>query len=132
MSSETALTGLGGEHTVEGTQIARLTQWQLGWKLANTAEWGDSDSEGWTNRAAGRKDATFTDEGKYDTESEVFDLFEPGDIATSVLLVTGSTLSFAFPRSLNQEFSLTVNVDTQEVIGWTGSWGTDGKPTFAT
>lgn len=31
-----------------------------------------------------------------------------------------------FPRVLCTEFSLTVDIDTEEVIGWTSSWGADG------
>ena len=126
MSSENTLTGRNGKFSVDGHLVARATQWQVSEKLAATAEWGDSDSAGYTNRAAGRKDATFTAEGKYDTSDEVFDLFQPSDVVQAALSITGSSLAWGFPRALNMDFSLAVNIDTEEVVGWNSSWGADG------
>jgi len=94
--------------------------------LVSSSEWGDSDSGGYTNRAAGRRDCTFTSEGKYDTEDEVFDLFEEGDIAIATLWMNNSTLYWDFPRALCSDFSMMVNIDTQEVLSWTANWGADG------
>lgn len=125
MSSENTLTGRDGDVKVDGTEVARITQWDVNPKLANTNEWGDSDSAGYTNRSAGRRDATFNCEGKFDTTDEVYDLFQPEDIAATLLYMS-ATLYWNFPRALNMEFSLTVNVDSEEVIGWQSSWGADG------
>ncbi len=125
MSSATALTGRNGKLLVDGTQVARCTQWQVSPKLANTSEWGDSDSGGYTNRAAGRRDATFTTEGKYDTGSEVFDLFMPEDIVIG-LLYLDVTRFWNFPRALCMDFGMSVNIDTEEVISWQASFGADG------
>lgn len=127
MTSATALTGRNGKFVVGGTTVARITQWSVNPTMATSSEWGDSDGEGYTNRAAGRRDATFQAEGKYDTASEVYDLFQPGNIAECVLWLNGSTLYWDFPRALCTDFSLVVNVDTEEVIGWTSQWGADGK-----
>jgi len=129
MSSENTLTGRSGKFMVDGSLVARCTQWQVTRTLASKSEWGDSDSGGHTNRAAGRRDSTFTAEGKYDTSNEVFDLFEEGDIvqATLFLNATAPLLYYDFPRALCDNFQLTVNVDSGEVIGWTSSWGEDGK-----
>ena len=126
MSSENALTGRLGEHQIDTALIARLTTWEVNPTLANTSEWGDSDGAGYTNRAAGRKDATFSSEGKYDTTDEVFDLFQPGDIVKSVLWLN-TTLYWQFARSLNNDFNLSIDVDTEDVIGWTSEWGADGR-----
>jgi hypothetical protein len=125
MTSETSMTGRLGNFSVESSRVARSTQWVVSPKMATSSEWGDSDSGGYTNRAAGRKDATFTSEGKYDTGAEQFDLFQPGDILKAILWMN-TTLYWAFPRALNSDFQMTVNMDTQEVIGWTASWGADG------
>lgn len=125
MSSENTLTGRLGKFVVGTALAARTTQWQVNPKLASTSEWGDSDSGGYTNRAAGRRDATFTAEGKYDTSDEVFDLFEESDIAIAVLWMN-ATLYWDFPRALCDNFDMMINVDTEEVIGWTSSWGADG------
>ena len=110
---------------METTLVARTTQWAVNPTLATSSEWGDSDSAGFTNRAAGRKDATFTAEGKYDTTNEVYDLFQPEDVVIAVLWLNAA-LYWDFPRALNNDFNLVVNVDTEEVIGWTSAWGADG------
>jgi len=126
MSSTNTLTGKLGKVTVDGSLVARITQWEVRPALANTNEWGDSDSAGYTNRSPGRKDCTFTTEGKFDTTNEVYDLFQPGDSA-QVTLWINATLYWDFPSALCTEFSLLVNVDTEEVVGWTASWGADGQ-----
>lgn len=126
MSSINTLTGRNGKFVVGTSLVARTTQWQVTKTLASKSEWGDSDSAGFTNRAPGRKDATFTAEGKYDTSDEVFDLFQPEDIAIAVLWMDNASLYWDFPRAMCDNFQLTVNVDTQDVIGWTSSWGADG------
>jgi len=125
MSSLNTLTGRLGEHQVEASLVARIKNWAVNPTLAGKSEWGDSDSGGYTSRAAGRKDCTFTTEGVYDTSDEVFDLFQEGDIVISVLWMN-LTLYWDFPRSLCDDFNLTVDVDTEEVIGWTSGWGADG------
>lgn len=125
MSSLNTITGRLGKHVIETTLIARIKKWDVSQSLANKNEWGDSDSEGYTNRSAGRKDATFSNEGVYDTSSEVWDLFAPGDITKSVLWMN-ATLYWAFSRALASDFKISVNVDTEEVVGWTGDFGADG------
>lgn len=126
MTSATSLIGRNGKFVVGTSRVARTKQWVVSPKLASSSEWGDSDSAGYTNRAAGRKDATFTAEGVYDTAVEVYDLFQPGDIVHTVLWMDATSLYWDFPRALNSEFQLTVNIDTEEVEAWTSSWGADG------
>jgi hypothetical protein len=126
MSSENTLTGRNGKFVVEDTLVARITSWDVNPTLAGGSEWGDSDSAGYTNRAPGRRDATFNAEGKYETTDEVYDIFEINDIAKAVLWMDATSLYWAFPRALCNDFSLTVDVDTEEVIGWTSGWGADG------
>ena len=130
MSSLNTLTGRNGKFVVGATQVARLTQWAVTRTLAGGSEWGDSDGAGFTNRASGRKDGTFTAEGKYDTTDEIFDLFQPGDIAIGTLWLDAVSLYWDFPRALNNDFQLTVDVDTEEVLGWTSAWGADGAFTY--
>jgi len=127
MSSENTLTGRNGKFVVGTDLVARTKQWQVTRTLASKSEWGDSDGGGWTNRASGRKDATITAEGVYDTSDEVFDLFQPEDIAIATLWLNNLTLYWDFPRALCDNFQLTVNIDTEDVLGWTSAWGTDGR-----
>ena len=126
MSSENTLTGRLGKFVVGTSLIARTTKWDVNPTLAGGSEWGDSDSAGFTNRAAGRKDCTFNAEGKYETTDEVFDIFQPEDIAIAVLWLNNTALYWDFPRALCNDFSLTVDIDTEEVIGWSSGWGADG------
>jgi len=126
MTSENTLTGRNGHVTVGGTEVARITIWSVNPTLSSTNEWGDSDSAGYTNRSAGRRDCTFDCEGKYDSTNEVFDLFVPGDTAAVRLYIDETSLYWDFPRALCMDFNLNINVDTEEVVGWTSSWGADG------
>lgn len=126
MTSENTVTGRNGKFVSDDQLIARTTQWVVTTTLATKSEWGDSDGAGFTNRAAGRRDATFTAEGKFDSVTEVFDIFEPEDILKTTLWMDNSSLYFHFPRALCDTFSLTVNIDTEEVEAWTSSWGADG------
>jgi len=91
MSSENTLTGRNGKFVVDATLVARATQWNVA-KKVGANEWGDSDSGGFTNRSAGRKDATFSSEGKFDTSNEIYDLFQPDDIAEVALWMDASSL----------------------------------------
>jgi len=126
MSSENTKTGRLGKFVVESTQVARTKKWAVSRTLASKSEWGDSDSGGFTNRAAGRKDATFDAEGVYATNAEQFDLFKPEDIAKAVLWMDNLTLYWVFPRALCLDFKMEVDIDGETVIGWNSSWGADG------
>ena len=128
MTAVNTLTGRNGKFVVGVTLVARITSWSVNPTLAGTAEWGDSDSGGYTNRAAGRIDGTFTAEGKFDTDiaHNAFNLFARGDVAIAVLWLDGAALYYDFPRALCMDFNLTVDPDTEEVIAWTSSWGADG------
>jgi len=126
MTSENTLTGRLGRFVVGTTLVARSTKWAVNPKLATSNEWGDSDSGGYTNRSSGRRDATFTSEGKYDTTNEVFDLFAEGDISIAVLWMNTTSLYWDFPRALCSDFGLEIDIDGETVVGWTSSWGADG------
>jgi len=126
MTSETALTGRTGKFQVASTTVARTKNWSVNPTQASSSEWGDSDSAGYTNRAAGRRDATSEAEGVYDTGTEVYDTFMPGDIAIETLWMNNVSLYWDFPRALCTDFNISVDIDTEEVIGWTTSFGADG------
>lgn len=130
----TAVTGRTGKFVVGTSLVARTTQWAVNPKLATKSEWGDSDTAGFTARMAGRKDATFSADGKFDDEDEQYDLFQPGDKAIAVLYmripettpVVIAGLYWDFPCAMCDDFNMAVNIETQEVIGWTSAWGADG------
>lgn len=125
--STTVRTGRYGKFQVDDTLVARTTGWSVSPKLASASEWGDSDTAGYTARAAGRKDSTFTAEGKYDADDEQYDLFFIGDKLAAVLWMSSEdALYWDFPCAMCSDFSMSVNIDSQEVIGWQSSWGADG------
>lgn len=124
--STNTLTGRNGKFVCDGNLVARVTQWAVNPTMATSSEWGDSDSGGYTQRAAGRKDATFTAEGKFASDDAVYSLFGPGDNLECVLWMNNTSLFWDFPCALCTDFNLTVNIDTEEVIGWTSEWGADG------
>lgn len=126
MSSLTSLTGRLGRFQAESQLVARTKKWDVSSTLASKSEWGDSDSGGYTNRAPGRKDGTFETEGVYDTVVEQFDILAPEDYVDATLWMNITTLYWAFPRAMCLDFKLSVNIDTEEVIGWTSSLGADG------
>ncbi len=130
MTTVNTITGRLGKHLIASATIARITQFSVNPTLASTNEWGDSDSGGFTNRSPGRKDSTFDTEGKFDTATEVYDIFQPGDGSIVSSLWLNASLYWAFPLSLNMDFNLTVNVDSEEVLGWTAGWGADGEYFF--
>jgi len=125
MATATVITGRNGEFVFDGARVARVKKWTLNPKLATSSEWGDSDTEGYTARAAGRRDATFDAEGVYDVDTPQYNAFVPGDCAIAILWMS-TTLYYYFPSALCLDFSITVDMDTEEVVGWTSNWGADG------
>jgi len=142
MTAIGTVTGRHGKFEVDDNLVARTTQWAVNHTQATTSEWGDSDSAGYTNRAHGRRDATFTAEGKFDVNEYAFSLFSIGNDYVRATLWMGAAidvvgqpldgkspnaaLTWSFPRAMCMDFNLTVDMDTEEVIGWTASFGSDG------
>ena len=120
------ITGLNGEVLVGGVKIARVTKWDINPTVGETA-WGDSDSEGHTNREPGRKDMTGNIEGKLDQADDVTLLFEAGDKVTLTLWLSNTALDYYHVPALIQSLSFEVDVDTQAVVGWTATFGENGR-----
>lgn len=126
-------TGRSGMMMVGDYHIQRLTQWQVTETLDTRSDWGDSGTTaeqglnlGFTNRAPGRKGATISCEGKYvSTEPTSTSLVRPEMLVLLYCyIVTG--IFWTFPRAYCTDFSLMVNIDTEEVVGWTGEFANDG------
>lgn len=120
-----AITGVAGKAVVDDTLVARITQWSLE-PTAGDSEWGDSDGEGYTLVKSGRKGATGSCEGKIDTSTPQYAVFDIGDEVELVLWLDASRY-YVIPCAVITSFSLTVNVDSQEVVGWTSNFKTSGK-----
>lgn len=124
-ATSTAITGVLGKAVVDDVTVARLTQWSID-PSAGDSEWGDSDGEGYTLVKSGRKGATGSCEGKFDTSKPQYAVFKLGDEVKLVLWLDASRY-YAIPCAVITGFSLVVNVDTQEVVGWTANWKASGK-----
>ena len=128
MSSQGTLSGRRGRVMVGSATLARCTQWTLTKTKAGGTEWGDSDSQGFTNRGGGRRDATGTVEFKLETSVPQYNVVEEGDHVQLALWLDGAEAGsyFVFPRVQVSDVNLTVDMDSQEVIGGSFSWGADG------
>jgi hypothetical protein len=125
MSGVTAVSGELGKAVIEGELVHRLTNWSIN-RQANESAWGDSDSGGFTNRKAARRDATGSIGGKLDEDDLQYNIFDDGDIVALVLW-EDTTRYWVFPSALIQNFQLEFNPDTKEVVGWTADFGADGR-----
>jgi len=124
-SNTTARTGSLGKAVVDSTLVARLTQWTFNPTVGESA-WGDSDSGGFTNRVAARKDGTGSIAGKFDTGTKVYDLFMPGDVVELILWETAADY-WALPCALISSFTVTYDNDSKEVVEWSADFGADGQ-----
>jgi len=122
--SASAITGSDGNVMVGTHRVARIMEWSITANI-QVSEWGDSDAGGFTNRKRGRRDATGTIGGKFDTDFPVNQVFEEGDSAVLVLFET-ATRYWYFSCGLITEYSTQVNVDSGEVVGWSANFGSDG------
>ena len=132
MSSINTVSGRGGSVSVGGVPLLRIKSWSVTETRRGGSEWGDSDSGGYTNRSPGAMDCTFQCEGVYDTTTPIVNVFAPNDIAIVVLDGGVGCPGYNFPRAICTDFGQSVNADTEEVVGWTSSWGSDGTYTRTT
>lgn len=123
-SADSVRRGNLGKVKVDDVSVARITQWELTRTVEESA-WGDSDSQGFTNRVKGREDATGSMVGKFDNDDPVYDLFDVGDTVELVLFET-LTSYWAFPCALISSFNIAYNQDTKEAVEWNADWGADG------
>lgn len=116
-------------------RLARVTQFTINPSSSETA-WGDSDSEGFTNRKRARRDCTGSIQCRLDSEQtdKVTDegasqMLKDGDIVELVLWEDNSNDEnyWKLPRALMQNVQETVDMDSKEVISVSADFGADGK-----
>lgn len=125
MTGVSAVSGEIGKAVIDGTLVTRLTLWRINRQTSETA-WGDSDSAGFTNRKAARRDLTGSIGGKLDSERYAYNIFDDGDIVTLVLW-ENATRYWYIGSALIQNFQVEWNPDTKEVVAWTADFGADGR-----
>lgn len=128
----TALNGVDGTAVLNEVAVCRLTQWSINHTMGETA-WGDNKTEGYTARKRAREDATGTLTGKFDTSTKIYATAEnssglPGLSCKLVLWEKRQQgFNWVFPCVLIQNFQMTVDMDSKEVVQWTMDFGADGK-----
>lgn len=122
--ASTAVMGDVGEVEVGSQAIARLTQWSFN-PTANLSEWGDSDSQGYTNVRPARKAGTGSIEGKMDSGDEFYDLFSEGDEPELTLWAT-TALYWNIPCGVISGYTVTIDTDSKEVVGWSADFSASG------
>lgn len=112
--------------------IYRVKEWSLT-ATTSPAAWGDSDSNGFTNRKATRQDATGSATVLYNTDNPYFAMFSEGDIINLTLWFSKITAGFAslaqywqLPRVIIANVNWTVSMDSQEPIEISFDFEADG------
>ena len=121
--STSVRTGNLAKVEVDGVAIARTTEWELTEEVEVT-EFGDSDSEGYTNAVPGRRKASGSMTGKFDNDEPVYDLMAAGDYVALVLW-ENTTSYWAMPCVLITSFNIVYNKDTKEPVEWTADFTSD-------
>lgn len=135
-----ARSGAGGQAYINGRYVVRLKQWSVS-VTASESAWGDSDALGFTNRKLARKDCTGSLTGvQQHSNANTQDIYQiiSGSTNSRTPLagrVTSLELwednfyagdSWYFPSVLIQNFNITYDMDTMEVVEWTMDFAADG------
>jgi len=123
-ASETVARGNLGKVKVDTSVIARVTQFELTEQVEETS-WGDSDSGGTTNRAAGRSEVIGTIQGKFDNDSPVIVLFAAGD-TVALVLFENLTRYWNLPCALIRSYNVVIDTDTKKPVEWKAEFASDG------
>jgi hypothetical protein len=124
-----AISGKGGKAQIGSTDISEITKWSFN-PTSNNSAWASSDTSGYKKRVAGVKDGSGSIEGVFDEEDEIYLTFEPGDSITLKLYIDASKY-YSVP-SLIDSFSIEVDLNDGEVVGWSADFSINGawtKPT---
>jgi hypothetical protein len=136
----TARSSTNGQAVINGIYIPRLKQWNIAQSSSESA-WGDSDSVGFTNRKKARRDCTGSLTGVQQNGTGIGnDIMaivvnsqpvNPQDLAGRIVSIqlweTGvASDNWWFPSALIQNFNITYDMDTKEVVEWTIDFGADG------
>jgi hypothetical protein len=124
--------------------LSRITQWSATLTVTE-ATWADSDSNGYTNRKAGRRDLTGSITGKLDTTYPIYNYLLSSINFTDVsnLHILGLILwqdanedvgvassYWDIPRALLNNLAMSFDRDSQEPVEWSADFGTDGTFTY--
>lgn len=122
----TSVSGDGGKAQLNDILVLRLKTWTIN-PVTSMSEWGDSDSNGFTNRARARRDATGSLAGVLDSDDDVWDNVLIGEVLAPLTLHVRNApqMFWYFPRVLVTSFNLTVDPDTKEVIEWSFDFASD-------
>ena len=132
--------GENGQAHINGVYVPRVKQWSITCSSSEST-WGDSDSVGFTNRKAARRDCTGSLTGVQEDNDgatkNIMRILAGSDAALSnPTRISNLTLweengvtpkrRWWFPSAMVQNFNITYDMDTKEVVEWTLDFASDG------
>jgi len=98
--------------------VTQITSWSFN-PTSNNSAWGSSSTNGYKDRVVGVKDGSGSIEGKWDGTA-------PYTVGAEVSLsLVANTGSFTVPAVIDS-FSVEVDVDDGEVVGWSAEFSING------
>jgi hypothetical protein len=119
----TGISGKNGKVQIVSSDVAECTGWTFN-PTSNNPSWGSCDGGGYKQRVAGVKDGSGSIEGKFNPDDPIYDHLEEG---TSVVLklYINATAYYRVPAIIDS-FSLEVDMDDGDVVGWSADFSTNG------
>lgn len=118
-----AISGKDGRILVAGTGVAHCTKWSFNPKSNNPA-WASCDTNGFKTRVGGVKDGSGSMEGKFDTAHPFYDAMDVGTEITALLYIN-ATMFYSIPAIID-DYSIEVDMNEGEVVGWSANFSTRG------
>lgn len=122
-----AISGKNGDVSISSTSISEVTQWTFT-ETSNNPAFASNKTAGFKQRVAGVKDGSGTIEGKWDPGDPATAVIEVGTLVTLTLEID-ATQFYTVP-SIIDSFSMTVNLDDGDVVGWTAEFSINGAWTL--
>lgn len=126
-----AISGKDGDVIIQGTQVCEVTKWTYK-ETANNPTYASNCSRGGKKRRAGTTDSSGTIEGKWNPGRPVY-----GDGAGQLragrevrLFLYLDQYQYIDVRAVFDTWSLDVDIDSGDIIGWTSDWSQMSPPTM--
>jgi hypothetical protein len=120
--------GKEGSVVIGATELPEITMWSFN-PTITTQSYASNKTNGFKRKVCGSKDATGSLEGKWDRTDPITDHFTEGSTVT-LLLHLDTTRKITVP-ALITGMTIEVNIDDNEIEGWTADFEADGEWTYA-
>lgn len=123
------ISGKDGDVKIGTTSINEIKKWSFNPKV-NTQRYASNKTGGYKCTIPGTKEATGTLSGVYTTSDSHINVIDVGTMVTLKLYIN-ATLFFSVPAVIT-DYKLDVDLDNGEIVGWEGSFESDGPWTNPT